>query len=237
MASTFRADMKRVEKLAKTLESVAKKALPHAVRASLNTTAFEARKEWVGQLDKAMVLRNKFTANSLRVEKVKGIVISTMQSSVGSVAPYMAAQEFGGHEASKKKHGVPIPTTTAAGQGMKAQPRTKQVQKKNWQSAIQLRAKVTGRRGRRNAVALALAEKSGGVAFLDLGKRKGLFRVTRTSKGRLRVRMIWDLSKKSVTQKPRPTLEPTLRVIELRAPAFQEAALLEQFRRRKILGY
>jgi hypothetical protein len=237
-------DTSDVRKLAEALVKVSKRALPYAVRDSLNTAAFEARKEWAQQIDKAMILRNRWTEKSLRVEKATLTSFEHMQSRVGSVAAYMLTQEVGGTETSKGKHGVPIPTTAASGQtsgvgriGPRSRPRTKEVQRKNWLTAIRLGPRLGNGRKQRNAVAIRLAAKSGGVAFLDLGRRKGLFRVTGTKKGRFRVRMIWDLSKPSVTTKPRPTLEPTIKVIEQKAPKYQEAALREQFKRLHLLGY
>lgn len=229
---TFTLDQRQVRALADGLKAANEKAVPYAVRDALNTTAFEARKEWQSQLRAKMILRNKWTVGSLRVVKATGTALRTMQSQVGSLVPYMAVQEDGGSERAKGKHGVPIPTTTAAGQSLKAAKRTRQVTKRNWQSAIHLSGKVTGTRPRRNAVALRVALKSGGVAFLDLGRRKGLFRVTGSKNGKsMRIRMIWDMSRKSVLTKPHPTLGPTVKVIEGKAPAIQTAALQRQFDR------
>lgn len=237
MAGSFTVDTKELKKLVRALQTTKRSAIPHAVRNSLNTCAFEAKREWATQIDKAMVLRNKWTTGSLRVEKAKGVALATMQSRVGSLVPYLERQEMGGVEQSKGKHGVPIPTPSAAGQGLKARVRAKLVQKKHWLSAIKLHGAAGRSRRQRNTVAVAMAEKSGsGIAFLNLGRRKGLFKVSRTSKGRLRVRMLWDMSKRAVTLKPRPTLEPTLKIIIAKAPEIQKAALLEQLRRAKVGG-
>jgi hypothetical protein len=259
MGGSFSVDTKDFRRLAKELEAVAKKAIPHAVRDSLNTAAFEGRKQWAGEMQKSFTLRNKWTERSIRVEKATGVNLSNMQSVVGSLAPYMATQELGGVEQSKGRHGVPIPTSTAAGQSMKAR-RTKQVQKRNWQSAISLPAKVGGSRQRRNMVAVIMAAKTGGVAFLDLsqgdppkkrrknkqgvvppprrvrGRKKGLFRVT-GSNGKLKVRMIWDMTRKTVVVKRRPTLEPTVQWVEGHASEWQRDAIIKQLKRRKVLGY
>lgn len=229
-------EMRGLEKFRDDLGKFAKKALPAAARGALNTVAFDARREWVQQVGRKFVLRNKFTVNSLRIEKAQGFDLTSMQSKVGSTQDYMAEQEKGFTERSKGKHGVAVPTSSAAGMSKRA-PRTKQVQKKNYLTAIQVASRVRGIRQRRNAVAVRMASKTGGVAFLDLGKSKGLFRVKQTSKGRFTVRMIYDLSKKSVTVKSTPTLELTLKAVSPRVPRILGNELLAQAKRFHIVGY
>lgn len=230
-------DTARMHVLTHALQTFAKKGIPFAARNALNTTAFEARTEWVGQLGQKLTLRNKYTARSLRVNKASGTNTAIMQSEVGSVLPYMETQEFGGTETKRGKHGVPIPTTTAAGQGLKARPRTRSVRKKNYLGALNVQQRVSGRRQRQNAVAIAMAAKAGGgTVYLDLGRRKGLFSITGTKRG-LKVRMLYDLSRARVVTKPRPTLQPTLRAIQPRLTKIWIGALQEQLRRNRVLWY
>lgn len=228
------ADLKRFEKGLATFRA---KALPHATQNALNTTAFLVRREW-GELIKAkMVLRNQYTVRSLRVDKSRNLDLNVMQSVVGSVADYMDEQEDGGTKAKGGKHGVAIPTTSAAGQGMKKRPRTKQVQMKNRLTALNLANRVSGRRQRKNAVAMLLAFKTGtGVAFLDLGRKKGLFRILGTRENP-RPRMIWDLTRGSISIPKNATLEPTLEKVMPDLPGIHVKAIEEQMRRHKILGY
>jgi hypothetical protein len=230
----FTLDQQQVRKFRDALAVMRAKAVPFAVRDSLNTMAFEARKVWQEQLRTKMTLRNHWTLGSIRIEKATGIAVETMQSRIGSGLDYLAFQESGGVEHGKGRYGKAIPTSTAAGQGKKS-PRTKQVQKKNWRAAIHLASKRIsyGNRSYRNQVAIAEALKGSGFVFLDLGRRKGIFRLSGTKAGSLRIRMIWDMSRKSVTSKPRPTLEPTVKLIELRATEIQRAAIQKQFDRIK----
>jgi len=231
-SSTLSVDMKDMILLRSKLGELSKKAVPFAVRNGLNTVAFTARKEWVGRMPRALQLRNKFTVNSVRVEKATGYDIDSMQSVVGSVAPYMLAQEQGATKTAHGKHGVPIPTTSAAGQAMSAPKRTKEVRKKNWQSALSLAPRISyGVRQYRNAVAIANAAKTGGVVFLDLGRRKGIFRITGTPKGQMRFRMLWAMSKRSVRIKPTPTLEPTVEAMSYQGPRIFELELQKQVER------
>ena len=230
------AEMRGLEKLRGDLGKFAKKALPAAARGTLNTLAFDARREWVQQVGRKFTLRNKFTLNSLRIEKAQGFKVDSMQSRAGSVADYMAEQEKGFTERARGKHGVAVPTSSAAGMAKRAV-RTKQVQRKNYLTAIQVASRVRGIRQRRNAVAIRMASRTGGVAFLDTGKSKGLFRVTRTAKGRYSVRMLYDLSNRSVTVKATPTLTMTLKVVAPRVPRILGDELVAQARRFHIAGY
>lgn len=202
-------DMSQALDLAQRLADLRIKGMPFAVRQTLNDSAFAVREHWPKRMAHAFTLRNRYTQGSIRIEKATGTNYESMQAIVGSNLDYLALQESGGIVRGKGGRSKPIPTSSASGQAMRGK-RTKRVQAKNYQSAIHLPAKVGGNRQRRNAVALKLAPRHGGVAFLNLGGgRKGLFRVSTTGKGRLRVRMLYDLSRKQVVDKPRPTLEPT----------------------------
>lgn len=231
-------DLRDAGRFAKELEHFAKRGVPYAVRNALNAMAFDARKLWVIEMAKELTLRNKYTTNSLKVEKVSGMTVSSMQAVVGSPLDYLLKQEQGGVEQAGARKGVPIPTTTAAGQAMKAQKRTKVVQKKNYMSAMQLRSRVSGIRQRKNAVAIALAaKKGGGEVFLDLGRRKGIFRISGTPKGKLRVRMLYDLSRRVVRTPRNPMLQNVVTKMGPRAPAHTRLACIEQLKRNRILGY
>lgn len=228
---TVTVDMTDVKLLRAKLGELREKAVPFGVRQALNTTAFEARRHWADRIARTMTLRNKFTVNSLRVVKVgAGSDVSTMQSQVGSVADYMDEQESGGTSRGKGHIGKAIPTTTAAGMAMRAPTRVKEVRKANYKAALQVEKRISyGVRQYRNAVAIQTAAKQGGgVVYLDLGRRKGLFRVTGTKKGNLRVRMLYDLSRKSVVIKARPTLEPTVDLMLYKAPRIFEIELQKQ---------
>lgn len=223
-------DLSQVEGLRDKLEALTKKAIPYAVRNTLNYCAFEARRSWAQQLDKSMVLRNRYTASSLRVQKVGGgTSIPAMQSVTGSPLSYLELQEFGGTKTASG-HGVPMPTKLAAGQTGGTQ-RTKAVQRKNYLRSIKLTSKVhegTNQK-QKNAIAISMAAKSGGVVYLDLGRRKGLFKVSGNKRARKKIRMLWSFSEKSQHVKPRPTLEPALRIVQMMGPKIMTAALEEQF--------
>lgn len=217
-------DLRQFRELAARFAELNDRSLLYAMRNTLNAVAFDARKEWVKRAARTFTLRNRYTERSLRVDKVRTQKLAEMESRVGSVLPYMATQEEGGQETAKGKHGVAIPTSSAAGQARKTRPRTRTVRPKNYLEAIHLAKGVGGSRQRRNAVAIKLArERTNGVAFLDLGRRKGLFAIS--SSKRAKPRMLYDLSRKTTRLRPHRTLEPTVRTVSPRVLLHAERAI------------
>lgn len=223
-------NLSQIGKLAQRFEQLGERAIPFAMRNTLNAVAFDARGEWVKRIKRTMTLRNRYTERSIRVQKVTRQVVDEMQSSVGSLLDYMEKQEQGGQESAKGKHGVPIPTSSAAGQAKKTRPRTKLVRPRNYLKAIQLVRGLRGSRKQRNAIAIRLARKNaGGVVFLNLGKRRGLFSVP--SGPRAKPRMLYDLSHKVVRVRAHPTLEPTVRSVGPRILLHAERAIAYELQR------
>jgi hypothetical protein len=223
---------KETKQFESDLKQFAAKALPFATKSTLNKTAFESRRNWQRNIKDDMVNRNRFTQQSIRVEQARGLNMSTQAATVGSLAPYMATQEFGG--TSKGGRGdKAIATSYSAGQGEGTRPRTRLPRKPNKMANIRLQ-RARGAKGRkaRNVVAVKQAAESGNrYAYLDLGRRKGIFRVM-GSKKNLRVRMVWDLTKRSVRVPRTPTLGPAVRTVAPRVPEFYREALQFQLKRR-----
>lgn len=206
-------------------------AIPYAVRDALNTTAFEARGEWVRVMRARFTLRNRFTENSARVTKAKGLSLATMASTLGSTAPYMAVQERGGTKARRGKHGVAIPTASASGQGAKAK-RTRPIRRGNYLGALQVAKRVPGHRFKKNAAAIAMAKRNGGVAYVETPKVKGLFRIKGSAK-RPKLQMLYDLSHGSVRTPASKTLGASVDWVRSRAPAIAVSAFQKQIMRHR----
>ena len=238
MAAHVSIDLSDVRKLHRDLEAFAHRALPYAARNGINAGAFAGRKEWLVQQDRSFILRNKYVARSTQVTKATGMNVAHMAAFLGNLAPFMGKAERGGIERGKGGGSKPIPTNVAAGQGMSSGPRTKTVRKANWLSAIKFgkRGKA-GNRKQRNAIAIRQAVAAGQrFTFLELENRKGLFRIT-GGKKRVNVRMVWDLSHRSVRVPASHTLERTLKAIEPRMAIIHRDAIVEQLRRNHVLGY
>lgn len=234
MAKHIDVDLKDLKRLEKDLGNFRKAALPYASRAYVNEQAFAAMKDWKESLPSKMKLRNKFTANSIRVEKTNSLDVNRQQSIVGSLAPYMDEQEFGATEGKSGKHGVPLPA--AAPSKRKTRGR---ISRARQFGNISIMPTVSGHRSRKIAVAMHMAAKRGGpqYAFLQLRKgRKGIYQLD-PSRKRLAVKKVWDLSKSSVTTPKNPTMQPAVLSMARRRDAMWASALKFQLTRHKILGY
>jgi hypothetical protein len=229
-------EMKGLTKLVDDLTRLRKSALPFAARNALNRSAFAARKEWQDEIKRTFTTRNNFTERSVRVEKATGTDLKSMQSVVGSVAPYMGDQEEGATVRGRGAHKA-IPGPVAAGQAAGGK-RTRLVRSANKLSAITaVRGKGTTRK-QRNAVAMAMAKRDGKpVALLERpGGGKGLFKIG-GRKNRITARLLWDVSRSSVRVKAEPTLQRTLKRIHRRVEDIHVGAVIEQLKRHRLLGH
>lgn len=230
--------MQDVKQYESDLKTFARRAYPFATKATINQAAFETRRRAQADIESDFVLRNKYTTRSVRVEQARTLNVRHQEAIVGSVAKYLATQEFGGVERSGGKH-KPIATTYSAGQGRGQQPRTRMPRRPNRLQAIKLkrRGRKTGSRVQRNVVAVKQAAAgSDKYVYLDLGRRQGIFKVT-GGKRRPRVNMVWDMSRLSVRVPRHPWLRPATLATQRHIPEYYRAALLYQLRRQGILGY
>lgn len=221
-------------KLENDLRLFAKEAFPYAEKATLNSAAFETRTLYQREMQSDLTLRNQWTTRSAMVEKAK----LGGPSRVGSIAPYMADQEFGATSKGKSGGSKPIPTTYAAGMSASAAARTKAVRRRNWQPNI----KAKRRRGRVGLMAAVQDAVNSGQReiYLDgsTGQRKGLYRVVggrRVKRGwpkGAKLRMIWDLSRDSVRIKRTPLLSDATAAVVPRIPDMYAEAIRYQLRRR-----
>lgn len=225
----------QIKKLERDLKTFANQALPYATRKTLNDTAFQAQKIARADIRRKMITRNNFTMQSIRVNQARSPDVKRQSASVGSTADYMEDQEFGATKVKRGKEGVAIPTAWSAGQGENAQPRTRLPRKPNRMASIQLqkRRKLKGsNRKQQNFVAVKQAAQSGRkYLFMDLGRRKGIFKVTGTQR-RPKVKMVHDMTKPSVVIPKNPWLKPAFDESVGMLPAFYADALRFQLRRR-----
>jgi len=227
-----------LEQAERDLKLFATRAIPFAARKALNESAFQGRLLWQRKMRGEFTLRNRWTERSALVDRANGLLVSAMESELGSALEYLEKQEEGFTESSSGKHGLPIPTGYAAGQDG-ANPRTRLVARRRWQSAIQLAPRPGGvSRQARNYGAIAAAAKSGTrFVFLELGgRRMGIFE----RKGSLRggtLRMVWDMSRGSVRVDANQTLDPAIDELRPKLPSIHERAVIEQLKRNKVFGY
>lgn len=234
----FKTDLEDVKQYESDLKTFARQAFPFATKATVNSAAFATRSQYQSNMRDDLILRNRWTERSVRVEKATTLNVSRQEAIVGSLADYMADQEFGATVHGSSKH-QPIATNYAAGQGMSNAPRTRLPRRPNQLKSIQLKRASRGAKSRvANTVATVRAAAANGDKFvyLDLGRRKGIFRVL-GGKRKPYIRMVWDLTRRSVHVRANPMLLPATRTVQRTIPQLYRDALLFQLRRAGVFGY
>lgn len=227
-------DPRQIKKLEHKLAQINPRGVKFANMFFVNDAAFAIMREWKSQIDEKMVLRNKWTEKSIRVQRAS---MRDSLSRVGSVQEYMLDQEFGSIETARGKTGVILPTSYSSGEGKNARPRQKLPRGRNKLSNIRLGRGKGNPSNRRQALVMKISDaiNSGNRYFYhDMGRRKGIFRVIGGTKRRpekSKLRMIYDLTHRSVTIPPNPTLWPSVQRVRPKMPRMYVRQLLKQINR------
>jgi hypothetical protein len=229
--AVLKIDDKGIERLERHLKAFKSRAYPFATKATLNKAAFNTQTVARANLRKDFILRNKWTEQSVRVEMARTLRVANQSAHVGSIADYLEDQEFGNGavKSSKSRVGHPIATPYASGEGSVPRKRLPRAPNRRKNIRLRRRGRAAKSQKQKNAIAIATARKGTGYAWLKVGKRKGIYRVTATS-----VRKVWDLSRKSVRIKKRPWLGPATDVVVPLLPRFYRDALKFQLRKHGI---
>lgn len=241
----FSIDDKNIKQLEWDLGALKAKAIPFATKFVINGAARDARTEYQKEIRKDLILRNKFTENSVRFKTTNTLNINNQVSVVGSVAPYMDEQEFGGVKVSKGKHGVPLATSYSSGEGESTQPRKKLPRRANLRRNIHLRPGARKPKTPKQAFIFKVqdAVTSGNRVFYHKFKNgsKGIYRVLGGSKkfkrgwpGKARIKMVWGLSNRSVRIPKEPMLKPAHAAAASRIPEEYKKALLFQLKKHRL---
>lgn len=224
----IKVELKGAKEMVAALKRMREKAVPYALKNTLNRAAFETRTIWQGEIKKTFVLRNTFTERSIRVEQAS---VNKLTSTVGSIAGYMATQEQGGTDSGR--HGrKPIPGPVAAGQAAGSS-RTRLVRARFKLGAINVAHPITrGDRHQRNAIAIATAKNAGKKLVLleRASGGKGIFVLGGGAK-RPSARLLWNVAKASVHIRPEPTLQRSLAVVKPKLEGMLLAAIEQQMQR------
>lgn len=226
-------DDKDIKKLERDLKTFADRAYPFATKNTLNNAAFTSQKMARRDVTIKMIERNKFTGQSIQVDQARTLNVRRQAATVGSVADYMEDQEFGAVKSKRGAEGVAIPTTYSSGEAMTANIRRRLPRKANTLRNIQLQRK--GKRGRtrqqQNLIAIQEAASSTRkYVFLDLGKRKGIFKVI-GGRRKPKIRMVHDLTEQVVTIPRNPWLKPVIDTVSLKIPEIHAKSLRFQLKR------
>lgn len=220
MADDFTLDTRMFEKDAKRVLLQSKNALGEAVRYTLDRMAYQAYASSKRALKGQFTIRNTWTSRNMAFVKVEPTArrIDEMQSEAGSRLEYMEAQQEGSKHRAKGKHGVPIPTTHASGEGA-AKQRKKRVQKRFYLSRLKIgkglyadaKAAAAGDRKQHYAIMLSMARKRRlkFVYWESARGTKGLYKI-RDPRNRedWAIEMVYDLSQRMTSAKPRDWLTP-----------------------------
>lgn len=236
-------------KLERDLNTYAKRAAGFASRDALNFAAFNTQAAARERIRREMINRNQFTVRSVLVDRAKSSRIAAQEAIVGSIAPYMATQEFGGRTAFRGDNQTRIPTSFAAGQDG-SKPRTKLPTSTNKFRNIKLRRKV--RKGKfasnvqkRFLTALVAARDGERFVYLEGGtgghSGTGIYRVWGRNKVRgqyrgVKTRMVYNMSRSPRRIPKNPWLTPSVREVEKTLPSLYAVALRNQAQRWGLFG-
>jgi len=242
----FSIKMDDIRKLESELVIFNARALPFATKATLNNAAFGAQKTARSELHGRFILRNRYTERSIQVDQARTLNIDRQKAVIGSTASYMEDQEFGGTKSAKGKQGVPIPTTFSAGENEGSRKRTRLPQAHNMLKAIQLASRGVGstkNKRQRLLRKVQIAVQSGSrviYANLSGGRKRGIYRIVGgVYSGRgwpkgARIKLLYDLSKRSVSIPKSPWLSPAFKKEILNIPAYYKKNLEFQIKRNRI---
>ena len=227
------------------LKTFAARAYPFATKSTLNSAAFDARRRYVENAKDSMTLRNKFTASSVRVDQARTLNVGRQSATVGSIAPYMDEQEFGGVKRAKGKKGVPLATSVASGEGEGVQPRRRLPTAPNRLARIKFgkvgKKKFKSRRQEIFVKTLMAVRSGKRYLYLDTNNKQAIYRIK--GRGRLdkrgritgiQMRMVYDLSHKTIRIPRNPMLDPAVKATERIMPELYREALIFQLRRQNL---
>lgn len=230
------------KRLVQELEYLNQRALPHANKRFVNDAAFAVMREARQGVRETMTLRNKWTERSIQVERSRTLDMRRQGATVGSTEEYMLDQEFGTTKIKGGREGVILPTSWSAGQ-QGAKPRSRLPRRPNAMKNIKLKHRKLRGVGKRQKNALLVkqaVETKDRFIFMDLGRRKGIFKVLggrkKNPSGHVRgarVKMVHDMTRASVRVPPTPWLNPAIDRVLPKMPRMFTKRLIEQIRKNR----
>lgn len=217
---------KDIEKLHKFLTDLSPRALPHAAKDALNTSAFALRREWANEGKRTMTVRNKWTFGGRhhRVVKAKAANnILAMEAIAGNTHKYMREQEHGVIRRGGFLGSVPIP-------GIKSRvgASSKRLQRPSyWRRKIGLverlkRSQFTSKK-QYMAANIAKAKRRGKkFVYLDLESwGRGIFDIRTKTK----MKKVWNLNRRVTKTRSNPMMKRALHTLKPAFPQYHKSAL------------
>lgn len=242
----FTLDTSEHREYSRKLHLMSSVALPNAVRYTLDRMAYQTMRKARSGLRDHFTIRNTWTSRSIAYDKVgTSNNIDRMESATGSRLAYMREQEEGIDRPASGKHGEPIQTTEASGEGQ-AGVRRKRVLKRFYLSRLKVaknlhsQAKSIQRhkgfkgRGRSQSQTLAIMinlarkQRLRFVFWRAPSGKRGLFRIDGD-----RLPMIYDLTETRIRSDERHWLtEPSADVAETVYEIYGKALRFQLYRLR-----
>ena len=184
-----------------------------AVKNTLNIIAAISRRNYQSNIRRSMILRNKFTENSIRYDKAEGDNIALMESRVGALkrADYLLLHEESGRRKPKRGSKLAIPQDYSRG-GSHRRPVSKSLYLRKLKSK-KIKGKFKKRFRSRKARGVARAY----VAYREkkiIKYSENLYLITSFTKNKTRIkykkRHIYNVSERSAHIKQRKMLSPAI---------------------------
>lgn len=212
------------------LKAFTRHGYPNAVKRTVNAAATKTRDLGKQTVASKMTLRNRWVAGSIRAQWTKSNQVNSMRAIAGSVGPELQKQEFG---ATVRGSGKTKAIVTAAGarEPQSARPRKgllrPRLGKLNLRKPSRKGLRHMSKRQRALVTIKTLGSQSrNDIFYLNLGRRQGFFRMEGP-----KLRMVVDLSRRSVKVKRNPWLGPATKTVTKHLPGIYRRELRDQMRR------
>lgn len=208
--------------LTKILEEFPVRTFPALGRFIVNKLAFEARKQAVKRVKRQFITRNRFTTSNIQyVSAPRTRKLKDVESSYGATdrIEYMKDQEEG--TTIKPQSGQKLPVPTKLARRSSSIEKLKRARfKMNSLGNLRKTSEMRGATKKQRTIALiqdmARKKQRNRLAILPFSRKPGIYKVLGSGKERkgmksrvkYRLRLIYDLSKRSLRLKPSPWMAP-----------------------------
>lgn len=220
---------RQIKEWVSKLKTFTRHGYPNAVKRTVNKAADRTRDLGKKVVAGKMTLRNRWVAGSIRSEWTKSNRVSSMASVVGSAGRELERQEFGATVRGKGKT-KSIVTAEGTREGESAQPRKGLLRPRLGKLNLRKSKRGLRRMNKRQRALVTIktlgSQSRNDIFYLNLGQRQGFFRM---DGGKLK--MVVDLSRRSVRVPRNPWLLPTTRKIQKHVPGIYRRELRDQMRR------
>jgi hypothetical protein len=213
--------LKNLKDFIKLLEEYPLRQVPKAARFIVNQMAFESRQQAIKEIDKRMILRNKFVTGRTQFEQSPfSRDLSDIQAKMGALESisFMAKQETGFVIKPTRGRKVAIPTrSTRISKSIEKRKRT--IYRKSRLGNVRKIKKGTNKQREIFILTQQMArERDKRPALLPYSQKPGIYLIRNVRKRKtgtfsFKLIQLYDTSKSQVIVKPHPWMRPTVEKI------------------------